>query len=214
MTDGRAGKRKGQTRSDVAKDRRSRIVDCAIELAEEVGWHRVRLSDVAARLKMPLAELQTHFRDRDAIADAWFARAIGAMLAPAPKDFFEQPAKTRLFVLLMRWFDALAPHRDVTGQMVRNKLYPAHPHHWVPLIFNLSRTIQWLRDAAGFDAAGSRRQVEEIGLSALFLATLTVWLNDETPDQERTRAFLERRLDRADRAMSGLFGTARTKRSS
>ncbi len=75
------------------------------------------------------------------------------------------------------------------------------------MIFNLSRTIQWLRDAAALDADGRRRQIEEVGLTALFLATLTVWLNDETQDQERTRAFLRRRLARADRAMVRLFGT-------
>ena len=48
----------------------------------------------------------------------------------------------------MRWFDALAPHREVTDQMLREKLYASHPHHWAPMIFNLSRTIHWLRDAA------------------------------------------------------------------
>jgi len=194
------------TPSRKIKDPGSRIVDAAIDLAEEAGWRGVRLRDVADRLKISLAELRTHYRDLDAIADAWFAGAMDAMLAPAPKDFQAEPAEARLFLLLMRWFDTLAPHRKVTGQMLREKLYPSHPHHWVPMIFNLSRTIQWLRDAGALDAEGRRRQIEEVGLTALFLATLTVWLNDETRDQERTRAFLRRRLARADRGMVRLFG--------
>ena len=53
---------------------------------------------------------------------------------------------------------------------------------------------------------GRRRQVEEVGLSVLFLTTFSVWLYDETPDQERTRALLRHRLVVADRAMLGLFG--------
>ena len=167
----------------------------------------MRLRDVANRLKISPAELRTHYRDLDAVADAWFVRAMDAMLAPPPRNFLAEPTEARLFLLMMRWFDALAPHRKVTGQMLREKLYPSHPHHWVPMIFNLSRTIQWLRDAAALDAEGRRRQIEEVGLTALFLATLTVWLNDETRDQERTRAFLRRRLARADRAMVRLFGT-------
>jgi hypothetical protein len=73
------------------------------------------------------------------------------------------------------------------------------------MIFNLSRTIQWLRDAAALDATGRRRQVEEIGLTVLFLATIRVWLNDESEGQEDTRAYLKRRLDSADRAMGGFF---------
>ena len=57
-------------------------------------------------------------------------------------------------------------------------------------------------------AGGRRRQVEEVCLTALFLATLAVWQWDETVGQERTRAFLRRRLARADRAMVRLWGGA------
>ena len=191
-------------RSRASGDQRQRIVDETIALAEEIGWSRVRLRLVAERLDLSLAELQTHFRDLDAVANAWFERAWQAMLAPTPEGFADQPAADRLHLLLMRWFDALAPHRTVTHQMLGEKLYLSHPHHWVPMIFNLSRTIQWLRDAALLDAEGRRRQIEEIGLTALFLTTLAVWRRDDTPDQERTRRFLELRLARADRTMGRL----------
>ena len=206
MAEERVRRRKGHAPSRKVEARGPRIVDNAVDFAEEVGWSGVRLRDVANRLKISLAELRTHYRDLDAVSNAWFARAIDAMLAPPPRNLSEQPAEIRLFILVMRWFDALAPHRKVTGQMVREKLYFAHPHHWVPIVFNLSRTIQWLRDAAALDAVGRRRQVEEVGLSVLFLATFSVWLNDETPSQEHTRTFLRHRLVVADRAMVGLFG--------
>jgi AcrR family transcriptional regulator len=193
-----------RSRSRVSGDQKERIVDEAIALAEEIGWSRVRLRLVADRLEMPMAELQNHFRDLDAVADAWFRRAWQGMLAPVPEGFAEWPVADRLHRLLMRWFDALAPHRTVTHQMLSGKMYLPHPHHWMPMIFNLSRTIQWLRDAAILDAAGRRRQIEEIGLTAIFLATLAVWRRDGTPDQERTRIFLRRRLAGADRTMAAL----------
>ncbi len=189
-----------------AADLPARIVDTAVALAEEVGWEAVHLSELAARLKIPMAELAGHYRDKDAVADAWFVRARDAMLATPPKGFAALPAEARLNRLMMRWFDALADHRVVTGQMLKEKLYPSHPHHWVPMIFNLSRTIQLLRDAARLDARGRRRQVEEIGLSALFVATLRFWLRDDSPDQAETRAYLSRRLERADRLMARLWG--------
>jgi len=189
-----------------------RMVDVALEMAEKVGWSALRLSDLADRLDVSTAEVLASYRDKDALADAWFRRALAAMLAAPPEDFAEQPAKDRLHLLLMRWFDALAGHRGVTGQMLREKLYPAHPHHWVPMIFNLSRTIQWLRDAARLGApllkvGGRRRQLEEVGLTLLFLATLRVWQADDTPGQDRTRAFLRKRLERADGTMARLYGT-------
>ena len=89
--------------------------------------------------------------------------------------------------------------------MLSAKLWIFHPHHYVPMVFNLSRLIQWLRDLAGLDAGGRRKQIEETGLTALFLATLAVWCRDDTENQERTRAFLKRRLAQADGLMTRLF---------
>lgn len=176
-----------------------------MDMAEETGWDNLRLHEVAEALGISLADLLSHYRDLDGVADAWFTRAWRAMLAEPPEGFDDLPARERLFLLMMRWFDALAPRRAVTADMIRTKLYPSHPHHWVPMIFNLSRTIQWLRDAAHLDAGGRRRMLEEVGLSTLFLATLRVWMSDDSPEQERTRAYLERRLNRADRVMARLY---------
>ncbi|MFQ5775756.1 MAG: hypothetical protein ACE5GS_14640 [Kiloniellaceae bacterium] len=184
----------------------ARIVDAAVELAEEVGWDAVRLRRVAERLGIPLTEVLAHYRDLDAVADAWFRRAWAAMLTPPPPGFAALPARERIYQVMMLWFDALAARRRVTGEMLRTKLYPSHPHHWVPLVFNLSRSIHWLREAALLDATGRRRQMEEVGLTALFLATLARWLRDDSPGQERTREALRRRLDTADRMMARVWG--------
>jgi AcrR family transcriptional regulator len=183
-----------------------RVVDAVITLAEEVGWENVRLRIVAERLDVSLAEIGSRFRDLDAVADAWFARARQAMLAPVPPEFASLPARQRLETLLLRWFDATSTHRRISVQMLAGKLWPFHPHHWVPLIFNLSRTILWLRDAAALDAGSPRREVEEVGLTWLFLFTLFVWAGDESEGQVRTRRFLQRRLADADVLMTLLFG--------
>ncbi len=174
----------------------ARIVEAAVAEAEEVGWENVRLRLVARRLDLSSNDVLARFRDLDAVADAWFRRGWEAMLAVPSDEARTRAAGERLERRMLAWFDALAPHRRVTGQMIRTKLYPSHPHHWVPMIFNLSRTVHWLRDAAGLDAGGVRRQAEEVWLSALFLATLAVWLGDGTPGQQRTREFLRRRLGR------------------
>jgi hypothetical protein len=100
---------------------------------------------------------------------------------------------------MIRWFDALAPYRLVTGQMLKAKLYPSHPHHWVPMIFDLSRLIHWFFDAARIESTGRQRQWAEIGLTLIFLTTLRGWLRDSSDHQERTRQALRRRLERADR---------------
>src|SRR5690606_35094125 len=70
------------------------------------------------------------------------------------------------------------------------------------LIFNLSRTIQWLREAALLEGRGPRRGFEEIALTGLFLGALSRWVRDDSPGQERTRLYIRRRLERGERFMS------------
>lgn len=188
------GSQQGKAVDDLAE----RIVDAALAMAENDGWDRVRLRQIAVDLGIDMADIAARFRDRDAIADAWFGRARAALLAPPPSDFAAAPVSERLFVLMMRFLDALAAHRRVTVAMLQIKLWPFHPHHWLPMLFELSRIVLWWRDAAGLDAPPPRREIEEIALTWLFIATLAVWANDATPGQERTRRFLRRRLADAD----------------
>jgi AcrR family transcriptional regulator len=180
---------------------RDRIVDAALVLAEERGWSNVRLYQVAERAGVPLATIGVEFRDIDALANAWFARALKTVERIPPEASADQPASERLHLVIMRWFDALAPHREVTGEMLRAKLYLSHLHHWMPLIFDLSRLVHWFLDAARISSTGRARQMAEIGLTAIFLGSLRVWLRDDSADSGHTRSYLRRRLAAADRLL-------------
>ena len=187
-----------------------RILDTALAIAAERGWAKVRLHQVADRLDLPLGEVYRHYPDLDAVGNALFRRADGAMLDTcAEPGFAALPARARIFRAITAWLDALAPHRPAVATMLGYKLRPSHPHLQAGLAVGLSRTVQWLREGTGLDAAGRRQEVEEIGLSLLLVATIAFWLSDRSAGQARTRSFLERRLAAADRAMVRLYG-ART----
>ncbi len=69
-----------------------RIVDAALELADEHGWEAVRLYDVAARLGFDLQRVYALYPDLDAVAEAWLRRADLAMLAVSERaDFAALP---------------------------------------------------------------------------------------------------------------------------
>lgn len=182
----------GMSRSSKTKITRDSILNTALDLAAEKGWDALAMADLAADLKISSAELQHYFVDKNAIADAWFARALEAMLQPLPQDLEDN--RERLETLMNRWLDALASHRAVTADMLSDKMWPFHPHHWVPMIFDLSRLVQWWRDAAGMRAGGRRRQVEEIALTGVFLGTLKRWCRDESAGQADSKAYLAKRL--------------------
>jgi AcrR family transcriptional regulator len=177
------------------------LVDAALALAEAEGWSEVRLSRVAERAGVPLPAVGKRFRDVDAIANAWFQRARLAMLE-VPADEQGLAADGRLARVIERWLDTLAAHRRVTGEMLRAKLYPSHPHHWVPMIFDLSRLVHDLLDAARVEGRGRVRQAQEIGLTLIVLETLYDWLRDESSGQERSKARLHRRLRRGGRMLA------------
>ena len=85
---------------------RDRIVDAALAVAGEDaggGWYDLRLHLVARRLGVPLSAVLDRFRDADAIADAWFARALRTMLREAEPEFGDLPPSERVQAVLMRW---------------------------------------------------------------------------------------------------------------
>lgn len=172
-----------------------RIVDTALAIAARKSWERLRLHEVAAELGVSLNEVRAHFREKEEIVDAWFDRADAAMLALAEQpDFLALDPERRVHRLLMAWLAALAPYRRVTRQMILGKLEPGHLHYQIAGALRVSRTVQWLREAAQRDAPLPWRAIEETGLTAVLLMTFFYWMYDESEQSRRTAAFLERCL--------------------
>ena len=168
-----------------------RIVDTAVELADEVGWPVVRLHRVAARLGVSPLEIRSHYPNLDAVANAWLARADDAMLAVAERaDLVDAPPPDRIEAALTAWFTALGRRRRMLRSILSYKLKPSHIHLQAALVVATSRRVQWLSEAARLDAMGRQKSVEETGLTLLFAATVLRWLNDSSENFERTRAFI------------------------
>lgn len=173
-------------------DIRDQVVDTALALAERTSWEAVRLHDVADTLGISLDEVRLHFREKEDVVDAWFDRADSAMLKDAEVNgFLELTPRQRLHRLIMAWLATLAPYRKVTRQMIYGKLEPGHIHIQIPGLMRISRTVQWMREAAHRDATYVRRALEETGLTTLYLSTFFYWMQDDSPDATATRRFLD-----------------------
>jgi AcrR family transcriptional regulator len=189
---------------------REKIVDAAIDLAEASDWEAIRLYDVADRLGLSLDDIRQEFSEKDELIDAWFDRADSAMLQDAASpEFCSLTRKNRIGRVMMKWLDALAAHRRVTRQMMLSKLEPGHIHIQFPGLMRVSRTVQWMREAAGYDASFPRRAAEEVVHTGVYLATFAYWMSDDSPQSERTRGFLARQLAHADIVFSCCGGGTR-----
>lgn len=184
-----------------------RILDNALQLAAQRSWDAVQLHEVAQALGVGLDEVQRHYRHKDELAEAWFDRADRALVAAGETPgWLALPVHERLLRSLWAWLEALAPHRRATAAMLRYKVQPDHLHLQAQGLLRISRSVQWWRETARLPSAGLRRELEEVALSALFVATVVRWLGDGSPAQARTRGWLERQLARAERLAARLPG--------
>lgn len=185
---------------------RCRIIDTALILGEERGWDGFHLHDLAVRLDIGLSDIARHFTGKDAIAEAWFERADAALLAaPDTPGWQLLSPRERLQRAIFSWLQALAPHRKLAAEMLRYKLQPEHLHLQVLGALRISRTVQWIREAALLPATGWRRECEEAALTAIYLTTFASWLRDDSLGASRSRSLLDRLLARAE-WLAGWFG--------
>ncbi|MBY5948397.1 TetR/AcrR family transcriptional regulator [Photobacterium rosenbergii] len=185
-----------------------RILDAALEMAaEQDDWSNLSFVELAKYCGTSVNHIRHYYADTNAIANAWFSRALEAMLTADLEGIEVLPVKERLEYIIWRWFEALAPRHRVTSQMLGAKLHLPHVHHWVPMIFDLSRLVQFWRETAGLHAGGRRRQIEEVVLTGIFLATLRTWCRDESLQQSQAHARLLALLTRAERSVPFWFST-------
>ena len=176
---------------------REQILDNALLLADSCGWERLTLQQVALATQISLADIYPHFRTKDELVDAWFDRADVAMLSAQISA--ELPAQQRLQQAIQQWLAALAPYHKLSGQMLLYKLEPGHIHLQLGGVLRISRTVQWLREAAGLNASGVARIGQELALTSLFVAVFIYWLSDNSVAQQRSYWLLQRKLQYADK---------------
>lgn len=200
------------TRSRSTSDTVDTIVDAALALAAERDWDRVRLSEIAERAGIGLGELREHFSGKLGILAAFSARIDRQVLNSIDPEIAADPARDRIFDIVMGRFDALLPHREAVRSIARALARrPSEVLRWNPTAV---RSMTWMLEGAGIDASGRFGAVRAQGLAWAYGRTLRVWLDDDDPGMARTMVELDRRLrdgeDWLRRAsfVCGIAGTA------
>lgn len=171
-----------------------RIIDAALDLALDRGWRGVSLADIAARAQVPLAELVEHFPTRTHILDG-YARRIDRRMMDGAVDAAESP-RDRLFEVVMRRFDAMAPHRAALAVILRDG--GADPWALLCGARRFARSMALTLETAGITSAGLTGLARVEGLALAYLYVLRVFLDDDSADLARTMAVLDKALGRAE----------------
>jgi AcrR family transcriptional regulator len=176
---------------------RDKIIGAFLALLAEKRFEQIELVEVAARAGVSLAVLREEFGSTLAILAAHMREIDRAVLAGIDKDMADEPARERLFDVLMRRLELLEPHKEAVRSLMRSAL--RNPPLALALNALAVRSQQWMLAAARIGAAGPIGQVRAQGLALLFANVLRTWVDDHEPGLPRTLAALDRALASGER---------------
>ena len=109
----------------------------------------------------------------------------------------EEPARERLFDVLMHRLEKLAPYKEAVRSMMTS--VRRNPGLAFALNAVAVRSQKWMLEAAGINTSGPRGALRAQGAALLFARVVGVWLDDEEEGLDRTMAALDRGLASAER---------------
>jgi ubiquinone biosynthesis protein COQ9 len=192
-----------------------KILDAALSLAASRRWTEITLRDIASEAGLSLAALNEAVPSRAAILGLLNRRIDQRMLAALDKDPVSGDPHDRIFEVLMRRLEVMAPYRAAVASIIAD---PATLLDDPPEIASsLGRSLGWVLAAAGLEDSGSREIIKRLGLAAVYRRVLGVWVEDDDPGLARTMAALDRALRDGETwlkrlapalSLAGAFGSA------
>ncbi len=182
--------------SAAAPDIRAKIVDALMELAAEQPFGEVTIGQIAERAGVSLADFRDCFPSKGAVLAAFNRRIDRQVLDGTTADMADENARERLFDVLMRRFDALAPYRagieSIAHWARREPLAAAALNRMVV------NSMRFMVEAAGIDSEGGVGALKLQGLTLAWARLVNIWLADDDPGMAATMAELDRTLRRGD----------------
>lgn len=182
------------------KSKRDQIVDALMELAAERRWEDISIHDVAVRAGISLADFRDHFPSKGAVLAAFSRRIDRAVLDGTTDDLAGEPAKDRLFDVLMRRLDAMAPWREALRSIV--EWARRDPVSATALNSMALNSMRFMLEAADISSEGATGHIKLQGMVLAWARILDVWFDDEDPALARTMAAMDRELARGEKLVA------------
>ncbi|HET9902922.1 MAG TPA: TetR/AcrR family transcriptional regulator [Xanthobacteraceae bacterium] len=173
---------------------REKIIAAFMELLGERRFEELDFPTVAERAGVPLDRCRAEFDSLFSVLAAQIEDTDRKVLAGRDADMAEEPARERLFDVLMRRLEILAPHKPAIRSLARS--VRCNPALALALNALTVRSQTWMLDAAGISTAGLKGAVRAQGMACLYANVLRVWVEDDDPGLARTMAALDRQLAR------------------
>jgi AcrR family transcriptional regulator len=172
------------------------LLALAFEQIAEQGWAGLSLVSLARRAGVPPVEVYGQLPNRQAILRALSDRVDQAMLAVDQRELEDLPARDRLFELVMRRLEAMAPFRAGLARLARDAR--REPCVLLATFCRLDRSLRWMQELAGLRSHGLRARLQRRALLAVYAQTLQVWFGEQSDDLAKSMAELDKQLRRIE----------------
>lgn len=182
-----------------AGDKRTRAIEALMRLAAEQPWSGIELTDIAREAGLTLSDMRDLFPSKGAILDGFTRMIDKTVIEGTNQDLAGEPARERIFDVIMRRLDAMAPYRQALkriGWALRTDFASM-----AALNRSALNSARYMLAAAGVPTEGALGTVKLQGLVIAQANVMQTWFDDEDPTQAKTMAKLDRELGRGERVM-------------
>ena len=133
-------------------DPRGKIVDALMELASAQRFEDISIRDICKTAGVTLADFRDAFPSKGAVLAGFSRRIDRAVLAQDGEELADESPRERLFDILMRRLEAMAPYREglrEVGAWLRRQ--PAAALAMNQVVVN---SMRFMLEAAGIEVEG------------------------------------------------------------
>jgi AcrR family transcriptional regulator len=178
------------------KSAADKLTDALMEIISRDGWQAATLDKIAELSGVTLGDMAGEIHSRFDLLDHFGRTANARALKIADEEGGSQAVRDKLFSVLMARFDVVLPHKAA----IRNLRSAARRDPGLALYFakSVPTYLSFLLEASGVSTASPRGFIKARGFTALYLKVVQVWLDDETEDQAKTMAAVDKMLGQAE----------------
>lgn len=180
-------------------DPRTRAIEALMTLVANHGWQDIELAQVAESAEMPLSVLRDLFPSKGAML-AGFGRMLDkAVLDSTNPDLVGEPAHERVFDLMMRRIDAMAPYKAALTEIRR--AIRRDPLAAAALNQSALNSWRYLLGSVGIPVEDELGMLKIQGAVIVFARTADTWLDDSDESMAKTMATLDKELKNGERIL-------------
>ncbi|RBP08182.1 TetR family transcriptional regulator [Roseiarcus fermentans] len=182
-------------------DSRGKIVDALMTLAGERRFEDISIREICREAGVTLADFRDSFSSKGAVLAHLSRRIDRAVLAQGVEELGDEGARERMFDILMRRLEEMAPYRE--GLRETNAWLRRDPSAALAMNLVVLGSMRFMLEAADIDLEGGAAGAIKLqGLALAWARIVGVWLDDEDPGLSKTMAELDRELTRGERAVA------------